>query len=99
MTLAAFNNSVTVNHDQIRVGETWGDVVGGPPGFIVQPGNIAANVGDSNALAALALCRAIRLPYEPLLDALFKFEGLPHRVQKVAEEALAGKRPPRFTGA
>ena len=39
----------------------------------------------ANALAALALCRAIRLPYEPILDALFKFEGLPHRVQKVAE--------------
>ena len=39
----------------------------------------------ANALAALALCRAIRLPYEPLLDALFKFEGLPHRVQKIAE--------------
>ncbi len=39
----------------------------------------------ANALAALALCRAIRLPYEPLLDALFKFEGLPHRVQKVAD--------------
>ena len=39
----------------------------------------------ANALAALALCRAIRLPYEPLLEALFKFEGLPHRVQKVAE--------------
>ncbi len=41
----------------------------------------------ANALAALALCRAIRIPYEPLLDALFKFEGLPHRVQKVAEFA------------
>ena len=39
----------------------------------------------ANALAALALCRAIRIPYEPLLDALFKFEGLPHRVQKVAD--------------
>jgi UDP-N-acetylmuramoylalanine--D-glutamate ligase len=39
----------------------------------------------ANALAALALCRAIRIPYEPLLEALFKFEGLPHRVQKVAE--------------
>lgn len=42
----------------------------------------------ANALAALALCRAVRVPYEPLLDALFNFEGLPHRVQKVAE--LAG---------
>ena len=39
----------------------------------------------ANALAALALCRAIRLPYEPLLDALCAFEGLPHRMQKVAE--------------
>jgi UDP-N-acetylmuramoylalanine--D-glutamate ligase len=39
----------------------------------------------ANALAALALCRAIRLPYEPLLDALFAFEGLPHRVQRITE--------------
>jgi len=39
----------------------------------------------ANALAALALCRAIRLPYEPLLDALCAFEGLPHRLQKVYE--------------
>ena len=39
----------------------------------------------ANALAAMALCRAIRLPYKPLLDALFEFEGLPHRVQKIAE--------------
>lgn len=39
----------------------------------------------ANALAALALTRAIDLPYEPLLQALAQFEGLPHRVQKVAE--------------
>ena len=39
----------------------------------------------ANALAALALCRAIGLAYDPLLDALFAFEGLAHRVQKVAE--------------
>ena len=39
----------------------------------------------ANALAALALTRAIELPYEPLLQALSHFEGLPHRVQKVAE--------------
>jgi UDP-N-acetylmuramoylalanine--D-glutamate ligase len=39
----------------------------------------------ANALAALALARAIDLPYEPLLRALAQFEGLPHRVQKVAE--------------
>jgi UDP-N-acetylmuramoylalanine--D-glutamate ligase len=39
----------------------------------------------ANALAALALARAIDLPNEPLLGALAQFEGLPHRVQKVAE--------------
>ncbi|MBZ0106967.1 MAG: UDP-N-acetylmuramoyl-L-alanine--D-glutamate ligase [Sulfuricella denitrificans] len=39
----------------------------------------------ANALAALALCRAIGLPFEPLLNALRHFRGLPHRVEKVAE--------------
>ncbi|MEO8003366.1 MAG: UDP-N-acetylmuramoyl-L-alanine--D-glutamate ligase [Betaproteobacteria bacterium] len=39
----------------------------------------------ANALAALALCRAIGLAYEPLLDALYGFEGLEHRLQKIAE--------------
>jgi len=39
----------------------------------------------ANALAALALCRAIGIAYEPLLDALFNFRGLPHRVQRIAE--------------
>jgi UDP-N-acetylmuramoylalanine--D-glutamate ligase len=39
----------------------------------------------ANALAALALTRAIDLPDGPLVQALTEFEGLPHRVQKVAE--------------
>ena len=39
----------------------------------------------ANALAALALCRAIGLPLPALLDALRSFKGLPHRVQRVAE--------------
>jgi UDP-N-acetylmuramoylalanine--D-glutamate ligase len=39
----------------------------------------------ANALAALALCRANGMEYGPLLSALKKFAGLPHRVQKVAE--------------
>ena len=38
----------------------------------------------ANALAALALCRAIDLPLEPLLQALREFRGLPHRMEKVA---------------
>ncbi len=39
----------------------------------------------ANALAALALCRAIDLPLEPLCAALRAFKGLPHRVERVAE--------------
>lgn len=39
----------------------------------------------ANALAALALCRALNLPLTPLVNALRMFKGLPHRVEKVAE--------------
>jgi UDP-N-acetylmuramoylalanine--D-glutamate ligase len=39
----------------------------------------------ANALAALALCRALDLPLAPLVQALRVFKGLPHRVEKVAE--------------
>jgi UDP-N-acetylmuramoylalanine--D-glutamate ligase len=43
----------------------------------------------ANALAALALCRAIKLTYDGLVPALKTFEGLPHRVQRVGE--IAGR--------
>lgn len=39
----------------------------------------------ANALAALALCRALGIPLAPLVKALRNFKGLPHRVEKVAE--------------
>lgn len=39
----------------------------------------------ANALAALALCRALDLPLPPLVAALRAFKGLPHRVQEVAQ--------------
>ena len=39
----------------------------------------------ANALAALALCREIDLPLEPLLAALRDFKGLPHRVELVGK--------------
>ena len=38
----------------------------------------------ANALAALALCRAIDLDFAPLLNTLKTFKGLPHRVEWVA---------------
>ncbi len=46
---------------------------------------IAGLHNAANALAALALCRAIGLPYDGLVPALKTFQGLPHRVQRVAE--------------
>jgi UDP-N-acetylmuramoylalanine--D-glutamate ligase len=39
----------------------------------------------ANALAAIALAHAIGLPEVPALQALAHFEGLPHRVQKIAD--------------
>ena len=39
----------------------------------------------ANALAALALARALDLSYTPLLAALRDFKGLPHRLEKIAE--------------
>ncbi len=39
----------------------------------------------ADALAALALARAIDLPEMPLVMALREFKGLPHRLQKVGE--------------
>lgn len=39
----------------------------------------------ANALAALALTRALGLPMDALLRGLMQFKGLPHRVEKVAE--------------
>ncbi|SEF88746.1 UDP-N-acetylmuramoyl-L-alanine--D-glutamate ligase [Nitrosomonas ureae] len=37
-----------------------------------------------NALAALAMCRALDIAMDPLLSALREFRGLPHRMEKVA---------------
>lgn len=37
-----------------------------------------------NALAALAMCRALGASMDPLLSALREFRGLPHRMEKVA---------------
>ncbi len=48
---------------------------------------IAGLHNAANALAALALCRAIGLPYEGMVPALKTFQGLAHRVEKVTEVA------------
>lgn len=67
-------------------GETW--LCEGEQQLInVKEMHIKGLHNASNALAALALCRAIGLAYEPLLNALRSFKGLPHRVSWVARIA------------
>lgn len=72
----------------------WGIEVDGEDTWLVQGENRVMNANElkvkglhniSNALAALALCSAIDLPLKPLLGALRKFKGLPHRVEEVAK--------------
>lgn len=46
--------------------------------------NIRGQHNAVNALAALALCRAIGLPLAPLLHGLREYRGEPHRVELVA---------------
>jgi UDP-N-acetylmuramoylalanine--D-glutamate ligase len=67
-----------------RGGETW--LAQGVTELLnVSDMRLAGLHNAANALAALALCRAIGLEYEPLLAALRDFKGLPHRVEWVAE--------------
>lgn len=74
--------------------EDWSIERDGADIWLVQGQRRVLNAGElqvaglhniANALAALALCRAIELPLEPLCAALRSFKGLPHRMEKIAE--------------
>jgi UDP-N-acetylmuramoylalanine--D-glutamate ligase len=76
-----------------RDGEDFGLVHDDQQIWLAAKGQKLMNVADlkikgthnaMNALAALALCRAIGLDFAPLLAALYSFKGLPHRVEWVA---------------
>jgi UDP-N-acetylmuramoylalanine--D-glutamate ligase len=45
---------------------------------------IAGMHNAANALAAIALCRGIGMDYVPIIQTLYNFKGLPHRVEWVA---------------
>lgn len=45
---------------------------------------IAGLHNAANALAAIALCRGIGIAYVPIIQTLYRFKGLPHRVEWVA---------------
>jgi UDP-N-acetylmuramoylalanine--D-glutamate ligase len=67
-----------------RAGEPW--LAQGTSALLaVREMKLAGLHNAANALAALALCRALSLPLAPLLQALREFKGLPHRVEPVHE--------------
>jgi len=67
-----------------RGGEPW--LAQGPNALLaVREMRLAGLHNASNALAALALCRALGLPLQPLLGALREFKGLPHRVELIGD--------------
>ena len=85
---------MTFGLDAPQKPEDWGLLDGENGPWLAQGENRLMPMADlplaglhnaANALAALALCRAIDLPLQPLLEALREFKGLPHRVEKVAE--------------
>jgi UDP-N-acetylmuramoylalanine--D-glutamate ligase len=65
-------------------GELW-LAQGATPLLAVKELPLAGLHNAANALAALALTRALGESYPPLLTALRDFKGLPHRLEKVAE--------------
>jgi UDP-N-acetylmuramoylalanine--D-glutamate ligase len=65
-------------------GELW-LAQGATPLLALRELPIAGLHNAANALAALALTRALGVSYTPLLAALREFKGLPHRLEKVTE--------------
>jgi UDP-N-acetylmuramoylalanine--D-glutamate ligase len=86
--------TITFGLDAPRRGEDWGLLERAAEPWLAQGAHAHLLVREmklpglhnaGNALAALALCRALNLPLEPLLVALREFKGLPHRVELVGE--------------
>ncbi len=84
----------TFGLDAPRRAEDWGLLKRDGEPWLAQGANallasremkLAGLHNAANALAALALCRALGLPLEPLLAALREFKGLPHRVELIGE--------------
>lgn len=70
------------------VGEVGGEsflLLRGKPWLKASELRIRGRHNLANALAAIALGEAMGLPEEPMREALRRFEGLPHRMQWVAE--------------
>jgi UDP-N-acetylmuramoylalanine--D-glutamate ligase len=86
--VVTFGYDAAPDHDDFGLLKVFGEhwlAKGGTPLVAASDLRLAGLHNAVNALAALALCRAIALQVAPLLDALRDFEGLPHRLQRVAD--------------
>lgn len=54
ISMGANRNSITVSHDEIRLGGTWANVLGDPPVFVSQPTNQIACAGQNVTFTSLA---------------------------------------------
>jgi UDP-N-acetylmuramoylalanine--D-glutamate ligase len=85
--VVTFGQDPAPDHDDFGLLKVFGEhwlAKGGTPLVAASDLRLAGLHNAVNALAALALCRAIGLQIAPLLDALRRFEGLPHRLERVA---------------
>lgn len=63
ISMGAYLNGVTVNTDEIRIGQTWISVLGNPPVIALQPTNQSLYAGQSLTLNALGQS-ALPLSYQ-----------------------------------
>src|SRR6266508_2018095 len=86
--------AISFGLDTPRRAEDWGLLERGGESWFARGANALLAVREmslaglhnaANALAALALCRALGLPLQPLLAALREFKGLPHRTELIGE--------------
>jgi UDP-N-acetylmuramoylalanine--D-glutamate ligase len=86
--VVTFGYDPAPDHDDFGLLKVFGEhwlAKGGTPLVAASDLRLAGLHNAVNALAALALCRAIALQVAPLLDAMRDFEGLPHRLERVAD--------------
>jgi UDP-N-acetylmuramoylalanine--D-glutamate ligase len=85
--------AVTFGLDAPSASDDWGIRLQGGEEWLVRGDQMVMRVSEltvpgmhnaANALAALALCRALALPQAALVDGLRRFRGLPHRMELVA---------------
>src|SRR5262245_29009752 len=83
-----FGLGTAPHHDDFGLLKVFGEhwlAMGATPLCAVREMQLVGLHNAANALAALALSRAIGLQLATLLDVVKGFQGLPHRVERVAE--------------